>query len=877
MADDQNHSRQFHVTRRGILTGAAAGAGLLVAWWAWPREYDAPLEPGEGEYGFDAWLTVSEDGVVNIAVPQLEMGQGVTTLLPQIIAQEMGADWRQVAVVPVPPSGTQPNAVLAAKWAPLWSNVPQLITGGDSWLADRYAREEAFTATADGTAQAAYEASARAAGASARAMLAMAAAEQWDVAFEECVVSAGLVRHGDKEARFGELAAAAAQMEPPDPPPLRPNLPAESVRNVDPDAPIAVPRLDLPSKVDGGLMFAGDVRLSGMLHASIRHGPIGLPELTSFDEQAAAGMEGVVRIVKSKRWIACIAESWWQAERACEALAARFDGPGAVTSLALSEQLDEALASGEAQPIASRGDPASVAGPPTLTSNYAIGPAQHAGIETASASAHFVDGKLHLWLASQAPEIARRAAAKAIGLNVRDVVLYPVSAGGSFDARLEKMHAIEAAQIAHQMPEPVQLTWPRAEESKMVPPRAPAAITLSTKLSSGANRAPENWQMRIACPPTHWEFGARLFDNLTPEAAIAAGAGKSDPMACEGAMPPYDIAHIGVEHVPVKLALPTGRLRGNAYSYTSFAAESFIDEIAHALGQDPMLYRMTLLGDDPLLAAVLRKAAQLGEWDGGRMGTGQGIAAIRMQSDGGWEIPSTNSSTNSLGRSSGGSSNGEGEVQSSNGAGSGPSSGPGPGDTPAIGRIACVAKARLAEGGVRVASLHAVVDIGRIINLDLARQQIEGGLIFGLGLAAGCSANWENGLPKPSSLSGLNLPSLADAPEVTVDFIESGAPSFDPGELGVAAAPPAIANALFAATGERYRSLPFALSRARPAKEPPAIEPVDGETSEPRPDQPGAAATQSPDEVPQDPQTQDPQTQNSQTGAQTPPQTMEQT
>jgi isoquinoline 1-oxidoreductase beta subunit len=210
------------ITRRGLIAGAAAGGGLLLAWYVWPRSYSSALEPGAQEHGFGAWLTVDEGGVVTVAVPQLEMGQGVTTLLPQIVAMEMGAAWGQVAVAPVPPNGAQANIPLAAKWAPLWSALPDLAGEPDSFLANRFARSEPFAATAGGSTLAAFESDCRAAGAAARAMLAMAAAERWDVAWEECEVAEGIVTHGQRRARFGELAAEAARMTPPDPPPLRP-------------------------------------------------------------------------------------------------------------------------------------------------------------------------------------------------------------------------------------------------------------------------------------------------------------------------------------------------------------------------------------------------------------------------------------------------------------------------------------------------------------------------------------------------------------------------------------------------------------------------------------------------------------------------------
>ena len=761
------------VTRRQLVAGAAVGGGLLVAWWAMPRTYETPLEPGPGEHGFGAWLTIAEDGIITVAVPQLEMGQGVTTLLPQVIAHELGADWRLVGVIPAPPSGAQPNIPLAAKWAPLWANFAGLADEPDSWpdgwLAERFARDSRFTATAEGTSLAAYEAPARQAAAAARAMLAMAAADRWDVAWEECEAREGFILHGDKRIRFGEVAADAADYSPPDPPPLRPQALAERPLPGEADAVPDYPRLDLPAKVDGSFLFAGDVRLPAMLHASVRHGPVGLTELTSFDEEAARRAPGVVAVVKAKRWIAAVAESWWQADRALTAMRPRFAGPGAVDSASIGERLDAALEDGEAERIFTLGDPAPAIEQPSLTRRYDIAPALHAGIETASATAHYRDGRLELWIASQAPEATRDAAAKAVGLSRDDVVLYPMGAGGSFDARLEKQHAIEAAQIASEIGRPIQLTWPRNEEVKIVPPRTPAAISLSARLDDSADRQPLAWAARIACPATMREFGHRLFDNNTPEAAIRNAQGQSDPLACEGAVPPYAIGGVAVDHASADIALPTGRLRGNACGYTAFANECFIDELAREAGRDPFLYRLALLGNEPRMAEVLSRATRLGEWDGGSQSSGEGLAMLRMQAPVG---------------EAGGESDGGG-------------------------RIACVARAQLAEGGLRVTRMAVVADIGRIVNLDIARQQIEGGLLFGLGLAAGCSAPWQNGRPTPGNLGAMKLPTLATAPQILLDFVESDAEPFDPGELGACVAPPAIANALYSATGRRFRTLPL--------------------------------------------------------------------
>ena len=170
----------MHVTRRGVLIGAAAGGGLVALWALSPRRYAPPLSAGRDEIAFDAWLKIGRDGVVTVAVPQLEMGQGVTTILPQVVAMELGADWRQVAVEPAPVSGAYPNVPLAAQWAPLrnaWLSF--LADDPQDWLTRRYAQDNRFMVTADGTSLAAYEAPCRNAAASARAMLAKAAAHRW--------------------------------------------------------------------------------------------------------------------------------------------------------------------------------------------------------------------------------------------------------------------------------------------------------------------------------------------------------------------------------------------------------------------------------------------------------------------------------------------------------------------------------------------------------------------------------------------------------------------------------------------------------------------------------------------------------------------------
>ena len=752
----------MQVTRRGLLAGAAAGGGLVVAWWLTPRSYGTPLAAVSGEHIFGAWLKIASDGVVTVAVPQLEMGQGITTLLPQIVAYELGADWRQIAVEAAPVSGAYANIPLAKKWMALWdSSFAGFSAATDDLIATRFAQSRRFNATAAGTSLEAYERPCREAAAAARAMLAQEAASRWGVGWEECEVEEGFVKHGEKRASFGELAEAAAAYTPPDPPPLRPEPPREKPLPADVDGAPAFPRIDLPSKVDGSYRFAGDVRLPAMVFASIRHGPVGESELADFDPKGAAGIKGLAGIVESKRWLAVAADTWWSAETALAAMKPRFKTAKPISSADIAARLDTFLTAGEAHVIAETGFGGEGLQRVDIGRRYEVEPAYAAPVESATATARYENGRLDLWIATQAPEQARLAAARAIGISTEDVALYPMPAGGSFDARLEHDHAIEIALIARELGRPVQLTWSRRDELVRARPRAPTWLLLGAQLAKNGDGAIDAMRIRIAAPPSALEFGKRLFGNLTPTAAIRETAAQPDPLACEGAVPPYQLPAVLVEHVPADIGLPVGRVRGNSYGPTIFAIESFIDEIAAKHKREPLSFRMSMLGGDVRLAACLQRAAQLAGWDGGADQSGQGIACARI------------------------------------------------GEGPEAARIACVATARQGEGGVRVIRLSAAVDIGRIVNHDIAKQQIEGGLVFGIGIALGNPLRLRGGVPEASGDSALGLPTLADCPEMRIEFLASEAPPADPGELGAVVAPPAIANALFSATGLRLRRLPL--------------------------------------------------------------------
>lgn len=761
----------MRLTRRGMLVGAGVGGALLIAFPLIPRRHPVPLQAGKGEHVVDAFLKVGrvkggKDCVLTVAVPFCEMGQGITTLVAQIVADEAGADWRKVAVEAAPISPAYADPVLSAKWAPLW--MPAFASLGqdaDGMLARLHAERGPLMITADGTALAAFETPLREAGAALRAMMAQAAADKWGVGWEECETRGSFVSHQNKRLSFAELLDAAVDYDPPDVPVLRAEPPREKPGQFPEGSPPSHPRLDLPAKVDGSFTFAGDVRLPGMVYAAIAHGPQGASVLSSYDKQAAAAVRGLVGVVHAKRWLAAVATDWFSADKAVRAMEPRFkaDGPIADAEKVLVA-LDKALTKGEPQRLLAEGDPDALLARPSLTARYDVEPAFHAPLETASATARMRHGLLELWIATQAPERARRAAARAAGLSRRDVIVYPMHAGGSFDARLDVRIAAEVAAICKVIGKPVQLTYSRWQESLAGIPRTPVSAQLDGALSPDKTQV-LGWRARLAVPATAVESGARLLDGWGVSQALEL-QDRVDPMACEGAMPLYRIPEKAVEQVPLALRQPTARFRGQAHGYTAFFTESFVDELAHAAGKEPLSFRVGMLEGEPRLVACLQGAGRLAQWGGGIEASGQGIACHQMEL-----------------------ATGGGAVRK--------------------GLIAVVATARSEAGVVRVDRLSAYVDIGRIVNVSLARQQIEGGLMFGLAHAVGGASGYARGRPLAGRLSQLGLPLLADCPKVDIAFADSNEDPFDPGELGMVAVAPAIANALFSATGVRFRRLPL--------------------------------------------------------------------
>jgi isoquinoline 1-oxidoreductase beta subunit len=551
------------------------------------------------------------------------------------------------------------------------------------------------------------------------------------------------------------LVVEASALDAPSPIPLNP-----SARNrlSGRDA----PRLDLSAKVDGSVSFAGDVRLPDMLFASVRAGPAGNTSLLSADEKAALNMRGVVQVVKTDNWVAAVASNWWAANNALDAMAPVFRTKGQMAdSTEIAQSLSNAIAEGPGFRATKLGDVdaamAPEAGARIFKAEYTVGAAVHAPIETRSATAYFRDQRLQLWLATQAPAAARLAAAQAIGMSVDDVVHYPVMAGGSFDRNFDNSISAQVAVIAKAVGRPVQLTWSRPEDFVRDHVRSPALGRLSAAMN--ADGAVTGLAVRVAAASSMRELAYRI-DGQKADKARKSASGQYDVLALEGAQIPYAIPNISIDHFPVSMPMPTGPWRGLANSYNCFFVEGFIDELAHKAGVEPLSFRMQMLVGQTRLARCLTGVATMAGWDGGVSGSGRGIACHSMRGS----------------------------------------------------HIAVIVTARNSETGVRVDRIHAMADCGRLINPDLARQQIEGGILFGLAQALGSATDFESGLPTARRLRDIDLPKLADVPEITVELARSDEAPGGVSELGVPAVAPAIANALFSAAGIRLRELPL-LSR----------------------------------------------------------------
>jgi isoquinoline 1-oxidoreductase beta subunit len=728
------------VTRRTLLVAGGAGAGLMLAWALWPRSYRSSLRAAPGETVLNAFLKIGSDGRVIVAVPQAELGQGVWTALPQILADELGADWQTVSVEPAPLSPLYANQLLAEQAAE--GRWPSFLQDAGRWTAREVATRGALMLTAGSTSIRAFEPRMREAGAGARALLMKAAAKRWNADWEALDTVAGFVINGAEKMSFAELAAAAADEELPEFLPMRGGIDNRLVGE-------PLPRLDLPAKVDGTAQFAGDIRLPDMVYASARSAPAPGSRLERIDRKAALAVPGVFAVYDGEEWVAAVGTNWWAANRGVEALKTAWRTQALASSAGIEAALIGAFEGDQGTRTFSRGDAGAVLGAGgALRAYYSAAPAANAPLETLTATARLSGDQLEVWAPTQAPSLARAAAARGAGLGEGQVTIYPTLAGGGYGRKLETRAIEQAAALAVRLKKPVQLVWSRVEETVQDSWRPPARAVMTARLGEGGMVL--GWQARIAAPGMLDELEARLGSGASALGAIAS------PVA--GAVPPYGIPAVAVDHLPAAVGLGTGYWRSGAHSYTAFFTECFLDELARQANVEPLSFRMQMLGDNPRLARCLSTAATLGGWDGGQPGSTMGLAA-----------------------------------HSAFGS-----------------HVATLVEIEGGKGErVRVLRAVCAVDCGQVVNPNIVKQQIEGGLVFGIAAATGNPVRFEGGRPDAKGFSGFGFPTLAEAPEVTVELLESDEAPGGVTELGVPTAAPAVANALFAATGRRVRTLPL--------------------------------------------------------------------
>ena len=746
-ADRRDKAKGFD--RRTLLVGAGATAGLLMAWAAWPRTYRPNLNIAPGETAFNAFLKIDKSGQIVVIVPQAELGQGVTTLLPQILADELGADWRTIGVQSAPVTPLYANTLLAREW--LSNDWSRLAGDAGDWAIDQYATRRALMLTGAGTSVPMFHDAYRDAGAAARVLLCKAAAARWDVAWESCDIEDGLISDGaDRRLKIGEVAAEAAAFDLPE---ILPYRQAQADRL----AGQALPRLDTPSKIDGSHNFAADIRLPDMVFASIRQGPIGDARLKSVNEVAGKRVTGFLKLVRQERWVAAVASNWWAANKALDLCDPVFDLMGVpVSSEGMEKALEAAFAGSSGKRLYAQGDLKPLFDNANLlASEYRVEPGLHLALEPMAATARVSDSMVEVWMATQAPTLARAAIAEALGVAEESVTLYPLHAGGSFGRKMDHEAGVQAALVAREMGRPVQLLWSRLEDVVQDRPSAPAHARMAAKLGRGG--AIEGWSAKVAAPCAMSQTWDRIAHGKLPHEAAQRAASTSTRHAVAGMDLPYALPNWAVDHYPVDPGLPIGFARGNAHLHGAFFTESFIDELAHVAGVEAMSFRIQMLGGNPRLAQCLTTVGTMGGWQGGISGSGQGLAAHVMDGVYG----------------------------------------------------AIMVEAAISGDRLSVGRIIAAVDAGEQVNPDIARQQVESGIIYGLALAMGTSVPYANGLPRRAMLGRMGLPRLVDVGEVTVELIRSTAPPGGLTEIGAPMVAPAIANALFTVTGQRFRQLPL--------------------------------------------------------------------
>jgi isoquinoline 1-oxidoreductase subunit beta len=738
--------------RTFILSALGASGALIVGWAITPPASRlgsrSLLEP----VGLNGWVSISADGMVGVALPRSEMGQGVFTALPMLVAEELDVPLSQVHVLPTGEDSIYGNVAVFVP--PQGDDGGGLGTRMTEWFGSKIARDLGIQITGGSSSVRDAWIPMRQAGAAARHLLIGAAAQRWGVPASTCSARDGrVVDRTGRSLGYGELAAMAAGLAPP-----------AQIELKRPDQFRLIgqptPRRDSADKVSGAALYGIDVRLPDMLYAAIRGCPQLGGTLRSFDASQAERMPGVVRVVQYGGGAGCapgvavVARSHWQAAQALASVRLEWDpGPGGTPdgeSLVLA--MRQALDSPDGWVFAQQGDAIGAlrTAHRVVEARYEAPWLAHATMEPMNCTAQLADGRLRLWAPTQAASFARRVAARFSGIDRDRIDLTVTQLGGGFGRRLESDFVVPAVELARQFaPAPVQALWSREEDFSHDFYR-PAAVA---RFQAGIDASGRvfAWVSRTASDAISPQFLRRALPFLSIDSADSTTAEGHFDQA-------YEFEQKHSSHVRVASPVPIGNWRSVGHSHNAFFTESFIDELAHETATDPVQFRLSLLQRHPRHRAVLQLAAQRSGW-GGPVTEGRARGVALHES---------------------------------------------------FGSIAAqVVEVSMRDGQPLVHRVVCAIDCGIAVNPRIIEQQMEGSVCFGLSAALRERITIRKAVVQQQNFPQYPLLRFYEAPSVETYLVPSQRPPEGVGEPGTPPVAPAVANALFALTGRRYRSLPL--------------------------------------------------------------------
>ena len=754
----------FIMKRRTFVIGGAGAVGaLLVGWSVLPARQrlttDAPL-PVEGtQTALNGWVKIAADNSVTIMMSKAEMGQGVHTGLAMLLAEELDADWSRVRVEDAPIDNIYNSVQNVIDDLPFRPDHDSITKRAVVWYTRKLTREAGTMMTGGSSSINDLWTPMREAGASARAMLIGAAAAQWHVAPGECVTQGGYVTHpSGHKASFGELSSMAAQQ------PLPRKVALKDPANF---TLIGKPlrRIEAASKINGSARFGIDVLPDGLLYASVVMCPTLGGTVASFDASAAQRMRGFVKALAFAPYaggtggVAVIADNPFRATNAVDAIKVTWQHGAAATlsSAEVERRLALALDDGDGHAYYRRGDinDALSGAARTITAEYHAPYLAHGAVEPLNCTVQVADGAATVWVSTQTPALARRHVAKVLHIDDDKVHVHAQLLGGAFGRRLETDYIAQAAAIAREAGgRPVQTLWSRAQDFTHDFYR-PACVS---RLKAGFD---DNGKL------VAWH-SASASQAIVPEAlARYYGAPRIplDKTTVEGAFDqPYEWPTARVAHKIVDLPVPVGFWRSVGHSHQAFFTESFTDEIAAATSQDPIAFRSALLAQHPRHLAVLQRVAALSDWAHPLTSAADGAPRAR-----GVALHEAFGSV-----------------------------------------VAQVAEVSIGPHRmIRVHRVVCVIDCGLPVNPNLIRQQMESGIVFGLSAALQDEITIVNGQVEQKNFVDFPVVRINDCPIIEVDIMPSQLHPQGVGEPGVPPIAPAVANAVFALTGKRLRTLPL--------------------------------------------------------------------